>query len=141
MVANSRFAMAVHTLAALGYLHKQGVDRLSSRDLARSVNTNPVVIRNLVVSLKEAGLVTAREGRDGGVSLGRAPSRILLNEIYAAVGGDGVLSPHARPEFKACPVSRAMKRILPTIFDEVDQAVTRTLKGKSLQDLIDRIGI
>jgi Rrf2 family protein len=139
MSTNSRFAVAVHTLAAIGYLRRQGVERASSQLIATSVNTNAVVIRNLLRALKKAGLVESKEGKDGGVSLTRAPSKITLNEIYTAVEETRVLGLNPNPEFKACPVSRGMKRILPLIFDDVDKAVARTLQGKTLKDVIERI--
>jgi Rrf2 family protein len=139
MVANSRFAVAIHTLVALGFNQRKGVNRLSSSYIATSVNTNPVVIRGLLLSLKRAGLIESKEGRDGGVSLARSPAKITLDEIYAAVESESVLAPHKKPEKKECLVSCRMKQILPSLFDEVDQAVTRSLRGKTLKEVIDQI--
>jgi Rrf2 family protein len=139
MTDNSRFAIAVHTLAALGFLKKHGVERASSTMIAQSVNTNAVVIRNLIHSLKKSGLVLSKEGKAGGISLSKPPVKISLWDIFQAVEDSAILSLNKNPEFKPCPVSRGMKRILPSIFSEVDKAVAKTLKGKSLQEVIDRI--
>ena len=139
MSASSRFAIAIHTLAVLGYLKKHGVERTTSQQIAKSVNTNAVVIRNLLRSLKKAGLVEAKEGKDGGVCLARVPSKISLQEIYAAVEETGILRQNKKSEFKFCPVSREMKGILYPIFAEVDEVVAKTLRGKTLQGIVDRI--
>ena len=61
--------MAVHVLAVLAY--KDG-DRVTSELLARSVNTNPVVIRRLLLALQEARLVETRKGAGFGSRLSRS---------------------------------------------------------------------
>ena len=138
-ISSSRFAVAVHTLAVLGFLQKRGVERASSQMLAKSVNTNPVVIRHLLSALKKAGLVVSKEGKEGGASLAKSAAKISLAEIFAAVEENGILSPNKNPELKSCPVSCGMKRVLPSIFKEVDKAVVKTLKGKTLQQVIDQV--
>ncbi len=141
MSTSSRFAIAIHTLAVLGFLKKHGVERASSRQIAKSVNTNAVVIRNLLSALKAAGLVESKEGKDGGVCLARAPAKISLQEIHAAVEGTGFLRLNKNSEFKACPVSCQMTGILHPIFAEVDSVVAKTLRGKTLKSIIDRIPV
>ena len=53
MHTSSRFAMAVHVLAVLAY--HEG-NRVTSGSLAGSVNTHPVVIRRLPLTLQRAKL-------------------------------------------------------------------------------------
>lgn len=139
MNSSSRFAVSVHALSVMAFMHKHGTPLVSSRMIATSVNTHPVVIRNLLRSLKAAGIIISKEGRDGGVRLSKPPGRILLSEIFAAVEGSSLLKAHANPEHKACPVSRAMKRVLPRIFREVDLAVQKTLRNKTLKQVIARV--
>src|SRR5437899_7695621 len=75
MRTSCRFAMAVHVLAVLGY--KQG-DHVTSSLLASSVNTNPVVIRRLLLALQAARLVETRKGgTGGGTRLSRSPGSNL----------------------------------------------------------------
>ena len=74
--------MAVHVLAVLAY--KEG-DPVTSSLLAGSVNTNPVIIRRLLLSLKRARLIDTRKGAGAGSRLSRSPQRINLAEIYRAV--------------------------------------------------------
>ena len=74
--------MAVHVLAVLAY--KEG-DRVTSAFLAGSVNTNPVIIRRLLLSLQRAKLVDTCKGAGSGSRLNRSPGRINLAEVYRAV--------------------------------------------------------
>src|SRR6187401_1504501 len=92
MSGNSRFAVAVHVMTALAYNHGEP---LSSPLLAKSVRTNPVVIRRLMAQLRRAGLVEAWPGKSGGVRLGRSAATITLLDIYRAVEGG---SPFALPD-------------------------------------------
>ena len=49
-----RFAFAVHVMAVLA---SEKADCCPSSRLAQTVNTNPVVIRRLLIELQEAGLI------------------------------------------------------------------------------------
>lgn len=139
MATGSRFAVAIHTLAVLGYLAKHGVEKASSNQIARSVNTNPVVIRNLLLILKRAGLIRSKEGKGGGVSLACSPEKIALRDVYTAVEDSSLLNLNPNDEFKLCPVSRSMKKILPSIFNEIDEAVLKTLQKRKLSDIIENV--
>lgn len=139
MSANSRFSIALHTLAVVDFLHQQGVKRVPSQQIAKSVNTNPVVIRNLLIALKKAGLIGSTEGKSGGVHLAKSSEKITLHEIYVAVEESAALKINQNAVFKPCPVSRGMKRILPSLFKEVDEAIATTLKRRTLSELVKKL--
>src|SRR6185369_15311940 len=106
MRTSCRFAMAVHVLAVLAY--KDG-DRVTSAFLAGSVNTNPVIIRRLLLALQKAKLVETRKGAGFGSRLSRSPARINLAEVYRAVEDT---EPFATPKQKpntGCPVGNCMR--------------------------------
>src|SRR5437899_10408446 len=113
MRSSCRFAMAVHVLAVLGY--KQG-DHVTSGLLASSVNTNPVVIRRLLLTLQRAKLVETRKGFGLGSRLTRSPSKITLDEVFRAVEED---DPYVLPKKKpnrACPVVNCIQIAIPALF-------------------------
>lgn len=56
MAANSRLTIAVHALAWLALAHQRGHERLTSDQVAASVNTNPVILRISLGRLRQAGL-------------------------------------------------------------------------------------
>ena len=59
MAANSQFSMAVHILTVLA---KAEDEKVKSDYVARSVNTNAVVIRRIMSQLSAAGLVSSQTG-------------------------------------------------------------------------------
>lgn len=134
-----RFAVAVHVLTVLAYFEREGVKLASSSQIATSVNTNAVVIRTLLRALKKAGLVKSKEGQGGGVRLAKPASRISLEEIYRAVETGGILTPNDKMPFGACPVSRNIGKVFGSLANEVDGAVGKVLRAKTLAQLLDRI--
>lgn len=135
MSSNSRFAVSVHLLAALGWMGEQ----CTSAKLATSVNTNPVVVRRLLGRLVEAGLVEAHPGRRGGFELARAPESIDLAEVYRAVEESGLFALHANPEAEHCPVSCGIKGVLGGVFADAERAASERLAEVSLAEVMRRI--
>ncbi len=78
MAANSLLAGAIQILSVLAWRGDEGTN---SERLAKSLDTNPVVVRRILKSLEHHGLVEVRPGRHGGVVLARAPSDITLEDI------------------------------------------------------------
>ena len=76
-----RFAFAVHVMAVLAL---EKADCCPSSRLAQTVNTNPVVIRRLLIELQEAGLISTLRGPHGGAVLRRKPEKVTLREIHHA---------------------------------------------------------
>ncbi len=128
--------MAVHVLAVLGY--KDG-ERVSSALLASSVNTNPVIIRRLLLELQRARLIDTRKGAGSGSRLSRSPERINLAQIYQAVEGtEPFASPPRRPN-AACPVGQCMEETLGRVFASARAALERDLERTSLADVIGAV--
>lgn len=131
-----RFAIAVHVLAVLAY--REG-DRVNSGLLADSVNTNPVVIRRLLLSLQRARLVETCKGAGSGSRLSRSPRRINLAEIYRAVEDAEPFARPARKPNSACPIGNGIRKTLEDIFDSARRALERDLEKTTLGDVIDAV--
>jgi DNA-binding IscR family transcriptional regulator len=136
MAANTRMATAIQMLCVLAY---KGPDGTTSEVLAKSLRTNPVVVRRLLKCLQHHDLVDLRPGKDGGVLLRHSPADITLDQIYQAVESETAvfaLRPHPNLH---CPVGSRMKRLLTPIFSATDGAVEATLRQTTLGSLIDAI--
>ena len=128
--------MAVHVLAVLAY--KEG-DPVTSAMLAGSVNTNPVIIRRLLLSSQRARLVETRKGAGTGSRLSRSPGRINLGEVYRAVEE---AEPFAKPTRKAnaaCPVGHCIRETLEKVFVSAESALERDLEKTALAWVINMI--
>ena len=136
MRTSCRFAIAVHVLTVLAY--KEG-DRVTSSFLAGSVNTNPVVIRRLLLALQRAKLVETGKGAGSGSRLSRAPGRINLAEIYRAVEDcEPFASPSRKPNTD-CPVGYCIQAELEKVFCSAQQALEQDLAKTTLAALIDKV--
>jgi Rrf2 family protein len=125
--------MAVHVLAVLAY--KEG-DPVTSACLAGSVNTNPVIIRRLLLSLKRARLIETRKGAGAGSRLTRAPQRINLAEIYRAVEEHEPFKKPSRKPNAGCPVGNCIRQTLEKVFASAECALEKDLERTTLADLV-----
>jgi DNA-binding IscR family transcriptional regulator len=137
MAANSLLAGATQILCVLAWRGKEGA---TAELLAKSLNTNPVVVRRILKALETRGLVTVRPGRNGGVELLRAPADITLEDVRKAIEPDSALFALRERGNPRCPVNRAMHRELPALFDAADAAVSNTLRQTRLSTLVQQIG-
>lgn len=135
MAANSRFAVAVHALALIA---RHTEERHNSREIAGSVDTNPVVIRRLLAQLLRAGLVESAHGAKGGFRLARPAGRITLYDVYSAVEDGGFFAQREQTNTQ-CPVACRMKSILDGVFGRVEAKVAPELKKTTLADVVGQI--
>src|SRR5262245_12361890 len=111
----------------MAFLAARNGDLCSSTVLARTVNTNPVVIRRLLQDLRAARLVVTERGPGGGARLRRPARQITLAQIYAAVESPRLFGTHPGQPAKSCPVGGRIAGVLDRIFARADRAVVREL--------------
>jgi Rrf2 family protein len=128
--------MAVHVLAVLAY--KEG-DRVTSAALAGSINTNPVIVRRLLLSLQKAKLVDTCKGSGSGSRLSRSPRRINMAEIYQSVEDSESFAIPARKPSAACPVGHCILDALAKVFASAQNAMECDLAKTTLADVIDAV--
>lgn len=63
MQISSKFTIGVHLLVVIDYL--SGSEKVTSNVLAGSIGVNPVIVRNVMGSLKEAGIIDISQGKSG----------------------------------------------------------------------------
>lgn len=130
---DTRLAVAVHILAVLSFA---GNEPRTSDLLARSVNTNPVVVRRLLSQLKKAGLIDVRRGAGGSI-LNRRPESINLLDVYKAVVPQSKKSPfylHQNPSCN-CHIGRNIHDALATPFAKVNKAMQDSLATTTIADI------
>lgn len=139
MRINTRFPVAVHMMTLISYIQK--MDKTATSEiLAKSVGTNPVVIRQLMSMLRKAGLIETRTGASG-IYLVKNERDTTLLDIYRAVQDDAkaaLFDFHANPN-PACFVGGNIKDAMQQPLHEAQQAMEQSLAGYSLQDIVDYI--
>jgi Rrf2 family protein len=133
MAANSRLAVAAHVVVLLA--SKEG-GRASSAEVARSVNTNPVVIRRILAALTRAGIVRSEKGKSGGSRLARRPASVSLWDLSRALGETRLFGIHRNPANPRCPVSCRMKGVLGRAFASAEKAAEARLRRITVRELL-----
>ncbi|MGX7706617.1 Rrf2 family transcriptional regulator [Methylobacterium sp. Gmos1] len=136
MAANSLLACATQALCVVAW---RGAEDANAEMLAKSLDTNPVVVRRILKALERGGLVRLRPGRNGGVELARAPDDISLDDIHRAVEPDAALFALRARGNPRCPVQATVTRALPPLFQAADDAVAGVLRRTSLAALVRQV--
>jgi Rrf2 family transcriptional repressor of oqxAB len=129
------FAMAVQVLV---FLNRSHGEVCPSATIADQVRSHAVFLRRIVAYLVRAGIVEAREGREGGYRLARAAEQITLAEVYHALqatgeGGTLPIIPERGPQLE--PGVRAAFR---EIGEEFDACIIDVLSKRTLADVARR---
>ncbi|MBI3650984.1 MAG: Rrf2 family transcriptional regulator [Acidobacteria bacterium] len=136
MPTSSRFAIAVHMLTLMARTDEECI---KSEDIARSVNTNAVVIRRLMCALSEAELLVSQTGPCGGSKLARAPQAITLLDIYRAVEGGSLFALHRQKPNRHCTVGRNIESVLEEVQAQMDEAVEGVLETITLEKVLQTV--
>lgn len=136
MQISMKCSVAVHCLIFI--YEAKGVAKVTSQLLSESTGSNPVVIRNILSSLKKAGLITVPRGT-GGAELCAAPSQITLYQIYTALEPDGLSSLigiHSCQQ-RSCPVAQNIHQVLQTPYQKIEDSIKEAMEGVTLQSMIE----
>ena len=128
---SSRFSIAIHILTLLA---RAGDELLSSEYIAGSVNINPVLIRKEISNLRKKGLISSKEGKNGGSMLAKPADQILLSTVYQAVRESPLLGKNKNSPNPACTVGRQINVHLDHLFLDAENALIAKLNQTTLAD-------
>ena len=134
----SRFTIAIHMLACMEIF--QGSRPITSDFMAGSINANPVIIRQILLKLKAAGLVCVKRGRNG-ASLARPLASISFYDVYRAMeclDDEELFRFHENPN-PLCPVGRNIHAALEGKLKQVQRAMENELKNISVAEVVEKI--
>lgn len=135
MQITSRFTIAVHVITCVALF--QETEKVTSQFLAGSVGANPVIIRNVMSQLREAGILSISQGRTG-ITLNRPLEQITFYDVYKAVDCvdmDGLFHFHENPN-AACPVGRNIHRAMDGRLADIQSAMEARMKQLTLADAV-----
>lgn len=135
MQITSKFTIAVHVITAIDYFKDH--EKVTSNFLAGSVGANPVIVRNVMGNLKEAGIIDISQGKSG-IALAKKLDDITFYDIYKAVdsiGDEGLFHFHENPNAD-CPVGRNIHKSVDGRLLKVQQAMEAEMKQITLSDVV-----
>ena len=135
MQIGSKFTIGVHIITAIDYFKE--MDRVNSEFLAGSIGVNPVIVRNVISQLREAGILQTQRGSSG-AALAKRLDEITLYDIYKAVGSvdeeEGLFHFHEQPS-PDCPVGRNIHSVLDYHLTDAQRALEEKLRQTTLADI------
>ncbi|MGD1823110.1 MAG: Rrf2 family transcriptional regulator [Pleomorphochaeta sp.] len=134
MQITSRFTLAIHIMLCVSSFSEK--IKVTSTFLAKSANTNPVIIRKILGQLKEAKLVEIKAGV-GGAFLLKDPNEITLYDIFYAVHAvdDNFFNFHPNPNCE-CPVGKNIHTVLDSHLEKIQIAMDNEMKSTTLDTLL-----
>ena len=136
MQITSKFTIAVHVITAIDYFKDH--EKVTSNFLAGSVGANPVIVRNVMGNLKEAGIINISQGKSG-ISLAKDLDDITFYDIYKAVDSvsdEGLFHFHENPNAN-CPVGRNIHKAVDEKLLKVQKAMEAEMKQITLSDVVE----
>jgi len=107
----------------------------TSEDMGKSINTNPVVVRRILSTLREAGYVSSQPGVGGGITLIASPESITMLDVYQLFEADELFPMHSKPPAQQCPSGGTIQPVLKPIYDEARQAMCAVLAKTTIAQL------
>ncbi|MCS6760408.1 MAG: Rrf2 family transcriptional regulator, partial [Candidatus Devosia euplotis] len=128
----SRLSLALH---ALVHLHQQPDAAMTSATLAQCLMTNAVVVRRVLGELRDAGIVGATKGHDGGWRLLQPADQISLHTIYLAMGENLLIRTTSDPGDRQCGIVRAVDAVMGDFLADAEALLAARLARVSLADI------
>lgn len=135
-IAPPRFGVAVHILVWLA--RTEGI--CPSAEIASQVQSHSTFLRRVLAPLVQAGIVEAREGREGGYLLGRSADSITLGEVYTAVktaAAHATEGPDGDPDCGTA--GEQLDLALGVILDQAEEQVVDFLSRHTIADLARKV--
>ena len=137
MQISTKFTIAIHVLAAVDFFGKDR--KVTSGFLAASIGSNPVIIRNIMSDLQDAGIIATKRG-PGGIEIVKPIDRITFYDVYEAVekNKDHLFNFHDTPN-PACPVERNIHDALDGRLADAQNNFENDLKRYNMADVLKDI--
>ena len=133
MKYSTKLSDTVHVMVLIAINKEKS---LSSASIAESVHTNPGFVRQLMLKLKKAGLMTSVAGH-ARPSLSKPADQITLLDVYKAVEGEKPLlhlDTHTNPD---CGVGMNIQLSLQEFYNEIQKNAEEKMNTITLQDIIN----
>lgn len=133
MKISTRCRYAVRALLDLA-LHSNG-DLILLKDIAKRQQISVKYLESIFAALRKAGIIKGIRGAKGGYHLLKTPAEITIYDIVYTM--QGFIAPVGCID-DACTCNRTEECVTRTIWDDLTQNISTTLKSYTLADLVER---
>ena len=138
MQITSKFTIAVHIITCIEFFKNDY--KITSSFLAGSIGANPVIVRNVMGDLKNAGIISISQGKSG-IELAKPIEKITFFDVYKAVdcvGNEGLFHIHENPNMK-CPVGRNIHAVMGKRLEKIQDSMEKEMKKINLAMIVSDI--
>ncbi|WP_164472837.1 RrF2 family transcriptional regulator [Cohnella candidum] len=109
-----------------------------SQQIAQNMKSGTTFMRRMMSPLVRAGLVEAREGRDGGYILAQPADRITVADVYRAVQMSDPLKTGLLESTTDCPNGQAVKSVFREMTDQTENSMLEIYARYTIADIAAR---
>jgi len=138
MQISSKFTIGVHLLAVIDYLGDS--EKVTSKVLAGSIGVNPVIVRNVMGSMKEAGIINISQGKSG-ISSAKSLNEITFYDIYKAVDSvndESIFHFHENPN-PECPIGRNIHKAMDGKLERIQRCMEDEMRKITVADVVSDV--
>ncbi|SPH22444.1 Putative HTH-type transcriptional regulator YwnA [Ascidiaceihabitans donghaensis] len=106
----------------------------TSASIAEHSGTNAVVVRRVLGTLKDAGLLSSEKGHAGGWRLARKPEDISLADVYLALG-ESLVASKVAPNSSDCSLEDTLQNKVADVLQDVEKQLVLQLNQTSILDI------
>lgn len=127
-------------LQALIFLNQSGDEVCPSGAIADELRAHAVFLRRVLATLVRAGIVGAREGREGGYRLARPAEAVTLADVYRAIKSavPDDLTPPDGPRGPMLPAATMLA--LGAVLEETEESTLAILARHTVAEIAERAG-
>ncbi|MGU3575082.1 Rrf2 family transcriptional regulator [Brucellaceae bacterium C25G] len=131
MRQDNRLSAVLHVLLHMA----ETVGPMTSQELARALNTNPVVVRRIMGGLRDRRYVRSEKGHGGGWTLASDLNKMTLRDIYQALGSPQLFAIGNRCEGTQCIVEEAVNAAISQALADAETRLLSRFGEITLSDL------
>ena len=134
MQISSRFTIALHILTFIDAFGDEY--KITSELLSKSINVNPVIIRNILSQLKKHNLINVARG-SGGASINKPLKEMTFLDVFNAVEcleDETLFHFHENPNVN-CPIGKNIHNVLDDKLKQIQNAMQEELTSITLEDV------
>ena len=113
----------------------QSNDPITSENLAKAMQTNPVVVRRTMAGLRDKGFVVSEKGHGGGWQLSCDLESVTLHDVYTALGAPTMIALGNRTNTPDCLVEKAVGIATNDAFATAEATLVASFRDTTLADL------
>lgn len=131
MPRDHRMSRMLHVLIHMDW----HVKRATSEEIAKMIDTNPVVVRRMMAGLRNKGFVTSEKGHGGGWELACRLNEITLLDVYRAIGEPSLFNIGPHDEQPDCLVEQAVDARIMQALGEAEGLLMKRFGTITVADL------